>query len=203
MIPRDSRRRQMNQRPRVLKRPWWGVQWDIRSGVGSAHITTDIPSSPYACRVRNARIRGLRAGRRQSTTGGPAAAWARGWAGGGCEEDRPRGRRARASCLPRAPPSQSTGQKRLWERDERGLGSREDFVNVVVGAKPQPPHIRFSSTGKALFHHPARAGPPGRSDRCRVHWARRAWPGACSRRRCHRLGRNRQALGFRPRWLAG
>ena len=30
---------------------------------------------------------------------------------------------------------------------------------MVVGALPQPPHIRFSSPGKRLFHHPARAGP--------------------------------------------
>jgi len=33
---------------------------------------------------------------------------------------------------------------------------------VVVGAKPQPPHIRFSSPGKGLFHHPARAACGGR-----------------------------------------
>ena len=29
---------------------------------------------------------------------------------------------------------------------------------MVVGALPQPPHIRFSSPGKGLFHHPARIG---------------------------------------------
>ena len=27
---------------------------------------------------------------------------------------------------------------------------------MVIGASPQPPYLRFSSPGKALFHHPAR-----------------------------------------------
>ena len=68
------------------------------------------------------------------------------------------------------PPLRSGEGSRLLSQLPGSLGS------VGVGARPQPRHIRFSSPGKALSHHPAR-GPAGNlSRRVPVGQSARFWP---------------------------